>query len=451
MSVHHSFSDGGRMAIRPPFAKATAGRLSNDEDGGNSTAPFIDFSLRPRIIDTMPVLKAPRFKSLHLLLTLTFLFLWPSTGLPTEVDLGKGRPGDILYVHHAPDPVNVRNGNFYLPVQDYFYPCFGFPLEIYRSYNSVSTRIGPFGRGWTFNYDIQIAVGKGAGLRIVEADGFVNEYVPASVSAKSRANWIKQIIDRRRAEDIKYAGVPKSKFKKDYSSFRKKLESDDTFFQRQQKKYAVGIDEFANVKKFVSHERGTTFLTKTSTGYLRTTETGRTESYDKGGLLLRISDRNGNALRMNYDRKSRLTRVTDTCGQALQFRYSRSGRIIQATDSKSRKLSYKYDKEDRLVSAIDMDAGNTRFKYDKRHRMTRLLFADGEKTTISYHKNTGFVSKQVGPGSKITNYKYGKKGKTTWAEVKDNQGTSNRYEYIDSENKIIFVDSTGKKNNYYCE
>src|SRR5258708_4451274 len=79
---------------------------------------------------------------------LTFVALSQAESL---TDLGSGRYGDVLHIHHAPDPVNVRTGNFYLPVQDYYLPCFSFPLEIYRSCNSVSTRNGPFGKGWNFN------------------------------------------------------------------------------------------------------------------------------------------------------------------------------------------------------------------------------------------------------------------------------------------------------------
>src|SRR6185436_18869342 len=74
--------------------------------------------------------------------------------------------------------VNVKTGNFYLPVQDVYLPCYGYPLEVTRTYNSVSTRVGPFGYGWNFNYDLRISAAADKKLTVVEPDGYVNTYDP---------------------------------------------------------------------------------------------------------------------------------------------------------------------------------------------------------------------------------------------------------------------------------
>ncbi len=362
-----------------------------------------------------------------------------------EFDLGKGRYGDVLHVHYPPDPVNVRNGNFYLPVQDYYLSCFGFPLEIYRSYNSVSIRNGPFGKGWTFNYDIQIVVDEEAGLRIVESDGFVNEYTSVEMENESLSDVILKMVAAKKKEDVKYLGKPEGKGEVFYKDYEKKLKTDEAFLKRQRDRYLPTQSKISKSGKYVSHKRGTTHLEKTLSGFIRTNETGRKEEYDAKGLLLRLEDRNNNELTFNYNPESRLEQISDSCGQSFQIVYGPAGKIRKIKDSLQRELKYDYDADDRLIVATALDGEKTNFGYDKLHRMTSITFADGTKTEIQYDPKTGYVTKQTGPGTKITNYQYGKEGEKVWATVEDNEGGKSRYEYIDSENKIIFMDKSGKK------
>ncbi len=99
-----------------------------------------------------------------------------SRAFETDPDncLGKSNGFDKFYVHHAPDPVNLRTGNFFLPIKDLSLSCFGIHLEVYRSYNSFSKKNNSFGVGWSSNYDIKIAISDVGTLKIVESDGFVN-------------------------------------------------------------------------------------------------------------------------------------------------------------------------------------------------------------------------------------------------------------------------------------
>jgi len=339
--------------------------------------------------------------------------------------------------------VNIRNGNFYLPVQDYYLSCFGFPLEVYRSYNSISTRNGPFGRGWTFNHDIQIAVGGKKGMTVMEADGFVNEYVPVEAEQEDRAAAIRKIVLAKQEEDKKYAKAEKPLSQ--YEDYEKKLNDDQAFFERQKTRYLPTATAVSKSGKYVSRKRGVTYLSITKTGFLRTTETGRSEEYNSDGLLTRISDRNGNDLRFEYGALSRLTKVNDGCGQSLTISYNKAGKIALITDSLTRKLTYQYDVRDRLIAATALDGETTRFAYDTKDRMISLTFANNMGTTIVYDPKTGYVTEQRGPGTKVTNYEYGKEGGKRWAVVTDNEGTRNRYEYIDAESQIVFVDKTGRK------
>lgn len=378
------------------------------------------------------------------LLSFIFLLLPLSSELYAK-NLGAGKIGEVFHIHHFPDPVNPRTGNFYLPIQDYFQPCFGFPLEIYRSYNSVSTRNGPFGRGWTFNYDVQIVVDERADMNVVEADGFINEYKPIELEKENKENVIQKILESRKKEDIKYLGKPDGKGAGFYNRYKRRLQTDEAFLKRQRTRYLPLHSKISKSGKYVSHSRGTTYLEKTSKGFLRTTESSRKEEYNSRGFLTRVSDRHENEIQLTYGKESRLSRVHDGCGQYLQISYNSSGKITSIRDSLNRKLAYQYDAQDRLILASRTTGEKTRFGYDKKHRLTSIEFGKGTKTTIAYDPKKGRVIKQVGPGKKVTTYQYGKSASKTWTRIKDNQGLNDLYEFLDSDNKTVFTDKNGKK------
>ena len=364
------------------------------------------------------------------------------------VDLGHGLPFDqqYLHVHHAPDPVNPRNGNFYLPLPDYYQPCFGFPLEVYRSYNSFSSKNGPFGRGWTFNYDIQIIVGEKGSLQIIEPDGFVNTYISLESAQQNQKVVIQKIIEAKKQEDIKYMKNKEGKGEAYYKDIGAKLAKDPEFLKRQKERYLAADKDESTSGKYVSYNRGTTYVTKTSSGYTRTTEIGQTEEYDTGGYIKKISDRNGNQLRFNYDKLSRVSKVLDNCGNYLDITYNGVNKISKIKDSYSHELSYSYNKELFLTSSIGSDKQEMDYTYDKNNRMDSILFKeDASKTTVQYEPSTGRVLSQKGPGKKVTTYEYTKNGHVFTTRIKDNEGENTLYEYNDVANKVSQTDSSGIK------
>lgn len=359
-------------------------------------------------------------------------------------DLGMGRPYDYLHVHVAPDPVNARNGNFYLPLPDYYQSCFGFPLEVYRSYNSYSTRNGPFGPGWTFNYDIQIVVGDKGSLQIVEPDGFVNEYIAVEQADQNPAQIIQKILAAKKQEDVEYTKKKEGKGEAYYKDIEQKLRKDPEFLKRQQERY-VGASKVSSASgKYVSYSRGTTYVTKTSAGYTRTTSLGQKEEYNTDGMITRISDRNDNELRFSYDKKSRLNKVLDACGNYIDISYDANNKIAKIKDSYSKEMSYQYNKDLMLISSKGTDKQVIMYSYDKMLRMDTLTFKeDNSKTTIQYDPKSGKVISQNGPGKKVTTYEYSKVGGTISTRIKDNQGENTLYEYIDKEGKIKQTDAKG--------
>jgi YD repeat-containing protein len=283
------------------------------------------------------------------------------------------------------------------------------------------------------------------GMIVMEPDGFVNEYSPVEADRPSMSAMIGKIIEAKKKEDVKYTGKASGKGDDFYKEYKRKLQDDSAFFKRQQKQFFPAQTKISKSGRYVSRERGTTYLDKKPDGYVRTTETGRVEEYNARGLLRKITDRNDNVLTFSYNDASRLERVTDGCGQFLQISYTPVGKIKLIRDYLLREMTYEYDSANRLIAAVSMDGEKTQFEYDKSNRMTAILFSDGAKTEMTYDPKTGYVTKQTGPGKKVTNYQYGHDGDKFFAIVTDNEGLKNRYDYINSEDKIVFTDKSGKK------
>ena len=88
-------------------------------------------------------------------------------------------PDDNPCQQGTADPVTIKDGNFRITESDFVIPGVGFSLGVHRSYNNQNNlKEGPFGFGWTFNYDVslveindgvnnQVIIKRGDGVELV--------------------------------------------------------------------------------------------------------------------------------------------------------------------------------------------------------------------------------------------------------------------------------------------
>lgn len=358
-----------------------------------------------------------------------------------EKYLGRSIPGEKFHSHYPPDPVNVRTGNFYLPIQDLYLPCFGFPIEVFRAYNSFSSQNGPFGIGWTFNYDLRITIGTSNILKVIEADGFVNEFQLKGTSDTGKGQIIDQIIEAKKKEDMQYRKSYQPE--EVYDKMRIKLATDGDYFKRQRARYIVVESKEVVDGEYISTLRGTTTIIKSKGQYTRIREDGSTEYYNTDGYLLRIEDRNGNSLNFTLNAKNQVTRVSDGCLHYILVAYNPRGKIEKITDSLGRYFSYGYDSSDRLVSFKDSKGNASEYTYNQLGFMEKITFEKGKKILIEYTKNTGTVAKVSGPATKVSTYQYGRKANLRTALVTDNEGLYESYEFDDKEQTTVQKNKKG--------
>ncbi|MCA9938268.1 MAG: Ig-like domain-containing protein, partial [Anaerolineales bacterium] len=257
------------------------------------------------------------------------------------------------------DPVNTFSGNFTYSTSDVNIPSWGPALELVRSYNSRDTEDGPFGPGWTHNFNLDLTYESFIGL---DQDGIIGQqtYFAARLPHGS----------------IIYFNV-----------------SPD----------GNTITPFPGVKATLTRELTTYTLTQACDQTVYT--------YNAEQKLTSVEDPNGNRLTMSYDQNGNLTAVTDDTGRPLTFTYDANGHVTQMTDPLGRSYTYSYSlgylaqvedfrgqvthytyslptprQPGQLVSRIDPN-GHQEFvnHYDENYRLDWQDDALGNRTLFGYN------------------------------------------------------------------
>ena len=360
--------------------------------------------------------------------------------------LGQSDGTADFVVHFWPDPVNVKNANFYLPNTDISYAAPGFPLEIERSYNSRSLNDGPFGFGWSFNYDIYVQIGEDGLPEVVDSDGFVCKFLPQNGGAKTALEAsINQYIAMKRDMDTKANIQHPGDW---YDNLKQRLMSDPALFDNMKKEFPnMQVDLPEGV--YISTTRGVQQLEVRKEGYKRTFNNGVTHVFYKSGKLRQMIDPTGHTLNMKYSKGATgdLIEVAHSEGQRLTFEINSAGKITRATDPDGKSCQYLYDGNHNLIGFKDTTGKVTRYDYDDWHNMTKISFPNGDVIQNKYSTEKDWIIAQKGPGDHVTTYDYGTDPSDDshyWTAV-DEDGVKTRYDYYDAQNRVVTTDAQGNK------
>lgn len=374
----------------------------------------------------------------------------PARDADLEQALGAGTEADRFFVHHAPDPVNAKNANLFLPLVDIAIPGPGFDLRIARAYNSRSNRVSAFGYGWSFNYDVHVEKGAHGELKVVDADGFVSTFARSARkgSAAVRARVSRDIVAGMKQEHEAKGQSFDDNF---YARIYEKLLADDAYYDDTYGTYATGLTPEDGV--YWSTDRGVQKLVSAPAGYVRTLSDGSGQAFDTEGRLSKVLDKNGNFLKLDYDGEGRLQFVADRAGRSLKFAVNPQGRIEEVRDPVGRTLKYQYDAAGNLTASTDLAGQVTRFEYDAYHNLTKITYPGGASTVTRYDVNRDWVLSQAGPGPKRTVYEYGEDPKAPesrmWTSITDSLGAKTVYEYDDAANTVTRIDPLGARTTTY--
>jgi RHS repeat-associated protein len=211
-------------------------------------------------------------------------------------------------------PINVTNGNMYLQQTDYVLPSVGPSINVTRTFNSNSQRVGLFGRGWWSDYDESITSFDSDLARLTLKDG--------------RAIYLDREIGS--------------------SGALQPIEGD----------FHGAI---------VQGSGG---------GFTLTMKNGDVHEFNSSGKLVSLADRVGNQTTLTYDSGGKLTAVTNPFGGVLTFTSNSNGQILTISDTLGTIATYTYTGA-KLDSVTYADDSAFNFEYDGNVRLTSVTDALG--------------------------------------------------------------------------
>jgi RHS repeat-associated protein len=233
-------------------------------------------------------------------------------------------------------PINVSNGNMYLQQSDYQLPSIGPGLNVTRTYNSNSQRIGLFGRGWSTMLDESILSYDASMLRFNHGGGRAVHFGRASGSTGAFSDLVGDL-----------------------------------------------------------HEQ----VISGGGGFTLSMKDGSAEQFDSAGKLLSMTDRNGNTTTLTYGATGFLSSVTDPFGRVLTVNTNTNGQVTSISDSLGTIATYTYGVGSELLSVTYADNSAFNFSYDGGLRLTSVTDAmgnvveshtyDGQGRAITSEKHGG--------------------------------------------------------------
>ncbi|MBI2709590.1 MAG: RHS repeat-associated core domain-containing protein [Actinobacteria bacterium] len=252
--------------------------------------------------------------------------------------------GEVPTSGYANDPVNAASGNFIEAEVDLAFGATLRWLQVRRTYNSLDTRVGPFGPGWS----------SWASTRVRPVEG------------GSAVTW--------EGPDGQVAVVPVAAGPSEA---------------------AAGVAGFDGVVR--AAEPGDGWVVEWPGD-------GAVWRFDGGGRLVGVGDGPGSRVELSWD-GDRLVRLVHERGRSVAFEW-RGERIVAAVADDGRRVAYGYDDLGRLVSVEGAAGGRRRYEVDAVGRVVAVVDADGVVAARNRYDAAGRVAAQETPFGRTVRFTY---------------------------------------------
>ncbi len=281
--------------------------------------------------------------------------------------------------------VNRLNGSATLIYVDFSIPGRVIPLELVRTYNTLTALNettgwnGAFGWGWTSPFESTLIVTPQQ--HVILRDGQSGNTVlfkPITEDPKMKAAYFEAVRQAYFERSLSRKMTPEENRKLALpEKMVMRLKSDPQF----RNELAVKFNLTAPVPKgqtLVSSEYGYQTLEFKNNQWVREKD-GVTQTFDPQGRMIRQADRTGFFLDFKYDKgsKGKLSEISDA-DRAMSLKFTwRADRIIEVTDNRSIKARYTYDGSGNLIQVIDSNTQTFFFRYENKkfpHLLTKIEY-----------------------------------------------------------------------------
>ena len=267
--------------------------------------------------------------------------------------------------------VNLKNGNFYISYTDLVAGSLT-QIDIARTYNSKSTRLGWFGYGWGSDYETHLETTASGAIIIREnGSGAITDFEPVKKLNKYGTN-LQKSIKKLVKEFIK--AKPDKDTNED--ELTKKFETDkeyrQSYWRQVIKNGSVNPIIIAKDTKFVSGQRGLQYVTRTDTGYVRHYNDGKEEYFDNYGQITEIRFNNGNWIKLSYYpqdnqtffTRSKIRQIKNNHGDIIFFFFGDRNTIERIVSNRQETTNFHYDKKRNLIFSKDTSGNSYVYRYD---------------------------------------------------------------------------------------
>lgn len=342
------------------------------------------------------------------------------------------------------EPVNFNTGNFFLETTDYAQADIGRTVSILRTYNAQSTVAdGPFGEKWAFPYGQFLELYTSGSIGYRNAAGALTVFTPDGAGGFT-------------GNDEDYLVLTEDRIRGEYTVLEK--DGTRTVFEKKSGWLVRIEDRNGNALR----------LHRAKTGYLNAIELAsgaklQITTDEKGHITeIRLPDKT--ALRYTYD-GSRLTSFTDQAGAVTRYEYDAKGRMTAWHDALGVcQVRNTYDENDRVVFQTDGLNGEYRLEYfadhtvvtdalgksseirfDSLHRTIREVNAQGASVEYFYDENNNLVGTTDADG-KLTSSEYDARGNHLKNTLPD--GSTGAKTYDGNDNLTSYTDGNGSTTSY---
>jgi RHS repeat-associated protein len=392
-------------------------------DGTIKDSGIFDFSQYP----------APPGKNAH-----CYYLFEASGGLPS-INVASLFGSSSQYSRSSYEPINLATGNYFYEHQDMSVPGRGLPLTITRNYNSLDTYSGPFGTGWTFNYNMNLTViADNGNILVKREDGRRDLYILNPDGTYSPPPSVYDTLTKN--ADGSYTLEMKNHITYHFTPAGQLIDIVDNNGN------TISLTYTGNDLTRVTDPSGKELvLTYDTAGRIVSIADpiGRTSSYayDDNGNQVRFSDAMGGEFSYTYDEKHWMTSITNPRGSQMHNIYDGDGRVTSQSNAQSAVYSYNYDINNRITTETDPLGRKNIFTFDTRG--WELSETDDLGNTISYAYENGNRISATDAMGRTARFTYDTVGNVI--QVVDPLGQSSTLNYDSKNNLVSATNALGRQ------
>ncbi|MGA7731158.1 MAG: DUF6531 domain-containing protein [Chloroflexia bacterium] len=348
------------------------------------------------------------------------------------------------------DPVSTAFGSFYTQHQDLRVPGRQLDVNFTRVYNSLDTRVGSFGLGWHYTYDMS-AIDRGDGSIIVTfGDGRAGLYLPDGGGYTTPDGFFAELTNDGGQRVLTDVDQTVYRFNMDGTLARiSEPNGSQINFAYDPSGYNL-TDTVGRVFRVDMNTDG--FITEI------TDPIGRTYTYDysdnrlmafhdaMGGmieygyngddLLESVTDPNNHIFVTNtYDTEGRVIEQLDAAGSSTTFAYQISPTITTITDNEGNQTVHEFDSDYRLIRETDALGQSMIYDYDNDNNRTYVKDRGNHETFMQYDTH-GNMTQQTDALSQVSVWQYDAHNNLTLERNTNSEETTYFYDARDNLERI---------------